>query len=91
MAARQSARFAARALRLRAAPARGGREDLLGAEGTARTSLEPEGWVLVDGALWRARTSAAREVAAGARVRVDGIEGLTLTVRPVTGRERTSP
>ena len=80
---------AARALRRRQGPAHGEPEELLGALGTVRTPLDPEGWVVVDGALWRARTGVVPGVPAGARVRVDGKQGATLNVRPLAG-ERTS-
>jgi membrane-bound serine protease (ClpP class) len=52
---------------------------LVGETGVARSALSPEGQVLVHGELWRAvaRGSAVEE---GARVRVIGVNGLTLTV-----------
>ena len=56
-----------------------GREGMLGLAGRAETVLEPEGWVLVAGELWRAR--AGGRVPAGSRVVVTSVEGLTLGVR----------
>lgn len=56
-----------------------GHEGLLGLPGRAETALEPEGWVLVGGELWRAR--AGGRVPAGGRVVVTSVEGLTLGVR----------
>ena len=56
-----------------------GREGMVGLAGRAETALEPEGWVLVAGELWRAR--AGGRVPAGRRVVVTSVEGLTLGVR----------
>jgi membrane-bound serine protease (ClpP class) len=54
---------------------------MLGQTGTARTALESEGqgWVEVQGELWRAVSEAP--IAEGARIRVEGVEGLRLRVR----------
>ena len=71
----------AKALRARAAPARGGPADLVGAYGLVQTPLAPEGLVLTSGDRWRARTAADGFIAAGERVRVDAVAGLTLYVR----------
>jgi membrane-bound serine protease (ClpP class) len=65
-----------------------GREWLLGEMGTATTSLSPDGVVLVAGARWRARTNRATPVAAGAPIRVVGIDGVTLDVEPQEGGAR---
>jgi membrane-bound serine protease (ClpP class) len=56
-----------------------GSEGLLGAVAVARTPLDPEGQVFVDGALWRAVSNAGR-VEEGERVRVVGVDSLTLRV-----------
>ena len=56
-----------------------GREGMVGLAGRAETALEPEGWVLVAGELWRARADG--RVPAGSRVVVTSVEGLTLGVR----------
>ena len=56
-----------------------GREGMVGLAGRAETALEPEGWVLVKGELWRARSGG--RVPAGSRVVVTSVEGLTLGVR----------
>jgi len=55
---------------------------LVGQIGAARSPLEPEGQVMVQGELWRA---VARDgpVKEGDRVRVVGVNGLTLTVEKV--------
>jgi membrane-bound serine protease (ClpP class) len=52
---------------------------LVGETGVARSALSPEGQVLVHGELWRA-VSRGAPVEEGARVRVVGVNGLTLTV-----------
>jgi len=52
---------------------------LIGLVGETRTDLDPEGGVLVKGALWRARSMDGR-VAKGTRVRVKGVDGLILRV-----------
>jgi membrane-bound serine protease (ClpP class) len=62
---------------------RTGHEELVGALAEARTSLDPEGQVWIEGALWSARLSAgASPLRPGDRVRVEAVEGLTLMVRP---------
>ncbi|MEO5679123.1 MAG: NfeD family protein [Acidimicrobiales bacterium] len=58
-----------------------GREDLVGAVGTAVTAIDPEGTVEVRGAPWRARTF-PKPIAAGDAVEVVAIEGLVLEVIP---------
>jgi membrane-bound serine protease (ClpP class) len=64
-------------------PVRTGSEELVGALAEARSTLDPEGQVWIEGALWRARVgSGDGPVGLGDRVRVDAIEGLTLVVRP---------
>jgi membrane-bound serine protease (ClpP class) len=55
---------------------------LVGQPGIARSALGPEGHVLVHGELWRAVARGA-PVDEGARVRVVGVNGLTLTVEKV--------
>jgi membrane-bound ClpP family serine protease len=60
-----------------------GSASLVGALGTARERLDPEGWVRVGAELWRAEV--AREhapVEAGAAVRVVAVRALTLHVEP---------
>ena len=52
---------------------------LVGETGVARSALSPQGQVLVHGELWRAVARGA-PVEEGARVRVVGVNGLTLTV-----------
>ncbi len=65
--------------------ARCGTDGLVGRLGVVRRPLDPQGHVLIDGALWRARRSWAEEddvpPAEGDPVVVDHVEGLTLSVR----------
>jgi membrane-bound serine protease (ClpP class) len=64
-------------------PVRAGHEELIGAPAEVRTSLDPEGQVWIEGALWRARlTGDGVPPRPGDRVTVEAIEGLTLVVRP---------
>jgi membrane-bound serine protease (ClpP class) len=63
-------------------PVGGGAADLIGSLGEARSSLAPEGQVLAGGGIWAARlASGSGPVRPGDRVRVEAVEGLTLTVR----------
>ena len=72
-------------------PGGGGEEELLGAHGEARTALDPDGQVLLGGALWRARLAGDGEpLRPGDRVTVEAIDGLTLTVRPEAPSETPS-
>jgi membrane-bound serine protease (ClpP class) len=65
-------------------PVRTGPEELIGARAEARTALDPEGQVWIEGALWRARLAGDRgPLRPGDRVTVEAIDGLTLTVRPL--------
>lgn len=57
-----------------------GREALVGASGVARSDLDPEGQVFVQGELWSAQ-SVDGLIRTGERVRVVDIEGLRLKVR----------
>jgi len=52
---------------------------LVGLLGEVRTDLDPEGGVLVKGALWRARSMDGK-IPKGTRVRVRGVDGLILRV-----------
>jgi membrane-bound serine protease (ClpP class) len=64
-------------------PVRAGHEELIGAPAEVRTSLDPEGQIWIEGALWRARLSGdGAPLRPGDRVTVEAIEGLTLVVRP---------
>ena len=72
--------LATRAARVRRRPGLTGVEALLGAEGTVVQPLDPEGMVFVKGEHWTARADAP--VGAGERVRVVGVAGNRLEVRP---------
>jgi len=62
---------------------RTGYEELIGASAEARTALDPEGRVWLEGTLWSARlTGGEARLRPGDRVRVEAIDGLTLLVRP---------
>jgi membrane-bound serine protease (ClpP class) len=59
----------------------GGREELVGRAAEARTALDPDGQVWIEGALWRARLrDGAGRIEPGDRVVVESIDGLTLQV-----------
>jgi membrane-bound serine protease (ClpP class) len=59
-----------------------GIEGMIGAEGEALDSLQPEGMVRVHGELWRAQ-SVAGNISQGQRVKVMSIQDLTLFVQPM--------
>lgn len=65
-----------------------GREWMIGREGTAVGAIDPEGFVEVDSAQWRARTNRATPIAAGDPIRVAAIDGVTLDVEPLEGAAR---
>lgn len=65
-----------------------GRESMLGEPGVATSAVDPDGTVEVRGAPWRARTNRATPIAAGAALRVVGIDGLVLEVEPESGGAR---
>jgi membrane-bound serine protease (ClpP class) len=56
-----------------------GREGLLGVRGEVVEDLDPEGWVRVQGEIWRARAN--ERVAQGERISVSSVEGLLLRVK----------
>jgi membrane-bound serine protease (ClpP class) len=69
-------------------PVRTGPEELIGAGAEARTPLDPEGQVWIEGALWRARlVGDGGSVRPGDRVTVEAVDGLTLAVRPAPPTE----
>jgi membrane-bound serine protease (ClpP class) len=62
---------------------RAGSDELVGADAEARTAIDPDGRVWLDGALWSARLADPGAPARlGDRVRVEAVDGLTLVVRP---------
>ncbi len=70
-------------IRAQRAGPRSGQERLTDATGIARSRLDPEGEVHVQGEMWSA-ISVAGPIEAGQRVRVVGLDGLRLQVRPDT-------
>jgi membrane-bound serine protease (ClpP class) len=65
-------------------PVRTGTEEILGAEGEARSEIDPEGQVWLQGTIWGARLAdGAAPIRRGDRVTVEAMDGLTLVVRPV--------
>jgi membrane-bound serine protease (ClpP class) len=68
------------ALKARRRPVVSGHQEMIGASGTALSDFEREGWAQVRGETWR--VVSAGPVSRGQRVRVTGIEGLTLRIEP---------
>jgi membrane-bound serine protease (ClpP class) len=65
-------------------PVRTGTEEIVGAEAEARSEIDPEGQVWLQGTIWGARlVDPASPVRLGDRVTVEAVDGLTLVVRPV--------
>ncbi len=59
-----------------------GADQLIGDIGTAKTAINPHGYIHVRGELWRARLDAGMQpIGKDERIRVHAAEGLTLTVR----------
>ena len=73
------------AVRARRLPARTGRTPIIGTEGVVTTALDPKGVVQLSSERWTA-VSIVGPVPAGTRVRVVGIDGLTLRVEPAVAR-----
>ena len=65
-----------------------GREWMIGAEGTVKERVGPDGVVTVGDADWRARTNRATPVDVGETVKVVAIDGVTLEVEPLEGAAR---
>ncbi len=57
-----------------------GTEAMIGQGATARSALDPDGYVFLRGERWKARAEGG-PIAEGERVTITGAEGLTLTVR----------
>lgn len=68
-------------VRAQRSPARSGGGRLIGAIGVARSPLDPEGMVHVQGEMWSA-VAVDGPIADGQRVRVVGLDGLRVQVRP---------
>jgi len=67
-------------LKARRRPMVSGHEEIIGASGTALSDFEREGWAQVRGETWRVVSTAP--VVRGQKLRVSGVEGLTLRVEP---------
>lgn len=62
---------------------RTGTEEMVGSNGEARTSIDPDGRVWLGGTVWSARLAdGASSIQPGDRVMVEAVDGLTLVVRP---------
>jgi len=61
--------------------AREARSRLVGEGGQVRSMLNPEGFVSIEGEIWRARSKDGSRVRAGEAVVVDGVDGAVLIVR----------
>ncbi|MBA2524051.1 MAG: nodulation protein NfeD [Solirubrobacterales bacterium] len=73
-----------KAMAARHRPVATGQEELLGSTAEVRTAIDPIGQVFLDGALWRARSADSSDpIGVGYRVRVEAIDGLTLSVSPL--------
>lgn len=55
-------------------------EELVGRVGVVRSTLNPEGHVFIDGALWRARNTGEDKVPVGTTVTVHGVDGPVILV-----------
>ncbi|MCC6474731.1 MAG: nodulation protein NfeD [Burkholderiales bacterium] len=71
--------------RSRRRPVVSGREELIGASGEVLEDFEREGMARVRSELWRVKC--AQPLTAGTRVRVTGMQGLVLDVRPENATE----
>jgi membrane protein implicated in regulation of membrane protease activity len=64
--------------------AKSGIERLIGERGVVKQRLDPEGYVLVHGELWKARSTSTQPLEPGTRVRITASEDMLLLVeRPV--------
>jgi membrane-bound serine protease (ClpP class) len=72
------------ALKARRRPVVSGGAEIIGASGAALADIEREGWAQVRGETWRVVSAAP--LSRGERLRVTGIEGLTLRVEPESKR-----
>ena len=72
-------------------PVRTGTEELIGASGEARSTIDPDGQVWMQGTVWGARLAeASSPVRLGDRVTVEAVDGLTLVVRAQPPAAETS-
>jgi membrane-bound serine protease (ClpP class) len=71
------------ALKARGRPVVSGHAEIIGAGGTALSDFEREGWAQVRGETWRVVSTGP--LVSGQRLRVTGVDGLTLRVEPQDG------
>ena len=72
-------------------PTQTGSEHMVGGLAEARSAIDPEGKVWMEGTLWGARLAdGSGRVGLGDRVRVEAVEGLTLVVRPESATAETA-
>jgi membrane-bound serine protease (ClpP class) len=71
------------ALKARRRPVVSGHAEIIGAGGMALSGFEREGWAQVRGETWRVVSAAP--LVSGQRLRVTGVDGLTLRVEPQDG------
>ena len=72
-------------------PIRSGTEEMIGAVAEARSTIDPEGQVWMQGTLWAARLSnPGSPVRLGDRVLVEAVDGLTLVVSAEPGAAEQS-
>jgi membrane-bound serine protease (ClpP class) len=70
-------------------PVRTGYEEMAGTIAEVRSTLDPEGQVFLEGAIWAARLrDGAGRVPVGDKVRVESVDGLTVVVAPVAETEQ---
>lgn len=79
---------AAMAIRARKRPVVSGAEDMLGAIGVACNDFNTHGNVHVHGEIWQAETGTP--VKKGQSLQVTGLDGLTLSVKPIITKENSS-
>ena len=72
--------------RSRRMPAATGPQAMIGRQAVARSPLDPDGFVFMDGARWTARAEDGR-VEEGDRVVITEVKGLKLTVRKTSGEK----
>ncbi len=73
------------AVRSQVSSTRTGQRGLVGKIGVVKQALDPEGKVFVHGELWKA--TAGVPIGDGHKVRITGVDGLTLTVEPEDSAE----
>ncbi|MDI9597728.1 MAG: nodulation protein NfeD [Atribacterota bacterium] len=64
-----------------------GKESMVGMTGTARTNLNPDGQVFVNGEIWQATALEGIEIKRGEQIFVTSVEGLHLTVNKTINKE----